>query len=389
MKVAINGLLLGKTDSGVHRCIRGLARGLDELEATDEFVLFTGHGYDPKGWEPQRVGIHRAKVPSQIRSARIAYDQALFPLAARLKGADLLHGPGYIVPCFTRMPTVVTVYDIIALKHPDLCKRTNAAYYKWALPRSVQRALKVIVPSGAVKNDLCRLLKVPAAKIAVVPPGVDEVFGIAREDAKAKARETYQLPRKFVLFVGNIEPKKNLEGLIKSFFAAKLDQELPHKLVVAGQKGWKCQEVMRLVKELDFEEHIIFPGYVPLEDLPAVYSLADCFAFPSLVEGFGIPPLEAMACGAPVVTSEDPALVETTGDAALRVPATDIEALRKALTSVLTDRPVRRRLREAGLKRAAEFTWRRNAEMTLDVYREALGAAGGQGDREPGEQRAE
>jgi len=372
MKVAINGMLLGRSESGVHRCIRGLARGLDALSVPDEFVLFTGHPYDPMGWQPERLTVRRSKVPSQIRSARIIYDQICFPLLARLKGMDLIHGPGYIIPYYGRTPAVVTVYDIIALRYPELCKRSNVKHYELLLPRSIGKARKVIVLSDAVKRDLVSVLRAPEEKIEVVPPGIDECFQPATEDEKAEVRERYGLPEKFVLFVGNIEPKKNLEALIKIFFAAKLDKKLPHKLVIAGQRGWKCERVFSLVKSLEFEEHVLLPGYVPLDDLPALYSLADCFAFPSLVEGFGIPPLEAMACGTPVVTSDDPALLEATGDAALHAPGQDKKGLREALEEVIVNRSTRRQLREAGLKHAQQFAWRRTAEMTLEVYRQAL-----------------
>jgi glycosyltransferase involved in cell wall biosynthesis len=379
MRVAINGMLLGNRDSGVHRCIRGLARGLDLLDVPDEFFLFTGYRYDPQGWRPERVKVRRSNVPSHLRPARIFYDQVCFPLIARLRRMDLIHGPAYIIPSYGPTPAVVTVHDLIALRYPELCKRSNVKHYELLVPRSVGRARKVIVLSNAVKRDLVSLLRTPEEKIAVVPPGIDECFRPAPEDMKAAVRATYGLPERFVLFVGNIEPKKNLETLIRVFFAARLNKNLDHKLVIVGQKGWKYEGVFSLVKSLDFQEQVVFTDYVPLEDLPAVYSLAGCFVFPSIVEGFGLPPLEAMACGTPVVTSDDPALLEATGDAALHAPGQDKNALREAIERVLLVQSVQRRLREAGLARAAQFTWKRSAELTLEVYRDALksGAAAG------------
>ncbi len=294
-------------------------------------------------------------------------------MVAGLKGADLIHGPGYIIPGFTRRPAVVTVYDIIALKHPDLCKRSNVLHFKWNLPRSIQRAAAIIVLSNAVKEDLVKLMKVAPDKIEVIPPGIDECFNVPNEDTKRQVRERYKLPDRFVLFVGNIEPKKNLEMLIRTFFAVKMDKKLDHKLVIVGQKAWKYQQVFSLIESLNIEEQIIFTDYVPLADLPAVYALSECFAFPSLVEGFGIPPLEAMSCGTPVFTSEDPAVLEATGDAALHAPATDAKAMRENLQKLLLNRGERRRLREAGLSHAAGFTWKRCAEQTVEVYRKIVG----------------
>ncbi len=373
MKVIIDGLLLTDKDSGVHRCIRGLLRGLDQLDTGDDFEFITGYGYDDQGWSPERLKHHRAKIPCRLRSARIFYDQVCLPMVAGLKGADLIHGPGYISPGFTRRPSVVTVYDIIALKHPDLCKRSNVLHFKWNLPRSIQRAAAIIVLSNAVKEDLVKLMKVAPDKIEVIPPGIDECFNVPNEDTKRQVRERYKLPDRFVLFVGNIEPKKNLEMLIRTFFAVKMDKKLDHKLVIVGQKAWKYQQVFSLIESLNIEEQIIFTDYVPLADLPAVYALSECFAFPSLVEGFGIPPLEAMSCGTPVFTSEDPAVLEATGDAALHAPATDAKAMRENLQKLLLNRGERRRLREAGLSHAAGFTWKRCAEQTVEVYRKIVG----------------
>ena len=199
-------------------------------------------------------------------------------MVAGLKGADLIHGPGYIIPGFTRRPAVVTVYDIIALKHPDLCKRSNVLHFKWNLPRSIQRAAAIIVLSNAVKEDLVKLMKVAPDKIEVIPPGIDECFNVPNEDTKRQVRERYKLPDRFVLFVGNIEPKKNLEMLIRTFFAVKMDKKLDHKLVIVGQKAWKYQQVFSLIESLNIEEQIIFTDYVPLADLPAVYALSECFA---------------------------------------------------------------------------------------------------------------
>jgi glycosyltransferase involved in cell wall biosynthesis len=374
MKVIIDGLLLTDKDSGVHRCIRGLIRGLDQLSTDDEFEFITGYGYDDQGWKPERLKRHRAKIPCRIRSARIFYDQFCLPMVAGLKGADLIHGPGYIIPGFSSKPAIVTVYDIIALKHPELCKRSNVMHFKWNLPRSIQKAAAIIVLSNAVKQDLVKLMKVPPAKIEVIPPGIDECFVVPDEETKKQVRERYKLPGKFVLFVGNIEPKKNLEMLIKTFFAVKMDKALDHKLVIVGQKGWKYREVFTLIDSLDLEEHIVFTDYVPLADLPAVYALAECFAFPSLVEGFGIPPLEAMACGTPVFTSEDPAVLEATGDAALHAPANDANSMRENLQKLLLNNAERRRLREAGLNHAAKFTWKKCAERTAEVYRKVVEA---------------
>lgn len=388
MKVAINGLLLRGQESGVHRCIRGLLQGLEELGSAEQFLLFVGRGCAVKNWAKEPMQVHRPWLPTRFRAMRIAYDQCLFSLAARVRGADILHGPGYTLPWFTRMPSVVTVYDLIALKHPELCKDSNAFHYRRVLPRSILVARRVIVPTEAVKADLVSLLKTPVEKIVVIPPGVDDRFKAAGEQQKQRVRALYNLPEKFILFVGNIEPKKNLDTLVKVFFALKLDRKLDLELVVAGKKGWKYEKVMDTIQDLDFKSHVRFLGFVPDEDLPVLYSLAECFAFPSLVEGFGLPPLEAMACGTPVVTSDAPAVLEATGEAALHAPANNAKSWREMLEQAILDRSLRRQLRQLGLQQASKFTWRKNAEKTLQVYRAVFSEARGLPLPEPEEQRA-
>ena len=369
MRVAINALLLSGRHSGVERAILQLLRHIGE-GCDDEMVALVGRDFDAAPLDGRRVGIERLPVSNRSKLARIAYE--LGWLRRHLDEFDLFHAPAYVAPARLPVPLVVTLYDLVALRHPKLARRSNVAHYRLRLPGAARAAARILVPLECVARDVVEHLHIPRSRIRVVPLGVDEAFTPPSEAAKAAVRERLGLREPLVLFVGNVEPKKNLPTLIRAF--AELRRSgLSHELVIAGKRGWKCRDVYRLPAELGIEAPVRFLGYVADGDLPALYGAAELFAFPSLVEGFGLPPLEAMACGTPVVVSEADALVETAGDAALHVPATDVAALADAMRRLLTDAALRQQMIAAGLARAACFTWPRTAELTRAVYREALG----------------
>jgi len=371
MRIAINALLLSGRYSGVEKAIYALLRHIGQgAGAADEIVALVGRDFDPAALDGRGIAVQRLPVSNRPRLLRVFYEEHALP--RHLGGFDLLHAPAYVAPRRLPIPLVLTLYDLIALRHPELARRANVAHYRLRLPGSARAAARILVPTECVARHAVDHLDVPRDRIAVVPLGVDDDLRPPDEAATAQARRRYGLDEPFVLFVGNIEPKKNLPTLLRAV-AALRRQGLPHGLVLAGKRGWKCRDVYRLPCELGIERAVRFLGYVPEAHLPGLYGAADLFAFPSLVEGFGLPPLEAMACGTPVVTSDAEALLETTGEAALHAPARDAEALADAMGRALTDAALRERLRAAGLARAAEFSWPRTAEATRAAYREALG----------------
>ena len=369
MRVAINALLLSGHYSGVERAILELLRHIGE-GADDEMVALVASDFDAGELEGCRIAIERLPVSNRSRLARIAYEQGL--LRRHLDGFDLFHAPGYVAPSRLPVPMVVTIYDLIALRHPKLARRSNVAHYRLRLPRAARAARLIIVPSDAVARDVSDHLRIPHSRLRVVPLGIDDRYQPPSGGAVAALEQRLGIDQPFILFVGNIEPKKNLATLLRAF-ATLRRQGRPHQLVLAGKYGWKSRKLYRLPAELGIHDAVRFLGYVPEGDLPALYGASDLFAFPSLVEGFGLPPLEAMACGVPVVASDAAALVETAGDAALRVPARDVAALADAMGRVLDEPALREKLVEEGRRRAARFTWARTAELTRAVYREAVG----------------
>jgi len=370
MRVAINALLLSGQFSGVEKAIWELLRHIGE-GVGDEFVALVGSDFDERVLNGARVGIERLPVSNRSRLARIVYEERF--LGRRLAGFDLFHAPGYVAPRRLPCPLVLTIYDLVALTHPELAKRSNVLHYRWRLPRSARAAARIIVPLECVARQVVERLGVERERVRVVPLGVDARLRPPSLDARARVRARHHLARPYILFVGNIEPKKSLPTLLRAFASLKRDGQ-PHELVIAGKRGWKCREVLALPTELGIEADVRFLGYVDEADLAGLYGGAEMFAFPSLVEGFGLPPLEAMACGTPVVTSDAEALLETTGDAAEHVPALDADALAEAMRRVLGDAALRDRLRAAGLAHAAQFTWPRAVEATRAVYHDAATA---------------
>lgn len=370
MRVAINALLLSGRFSGVEKAIYALLRHIGE-GSDDELVALVGSDFDERVLDGARIGIERLPISNRSRLARILYEERF--LGRRLGGFDLFHAPGYVAPSRLPCPLVLSIYDLVALTHPELAKRSNALHYRWRLPRSAKAAARVIVPLECVARQVVERLGVERERIRVVPLGVDARLRPPSLDARAKVRATHRLARPYILFVGNVEPKKNLPTLLRAFAALKREG-LPHELVIAGKRGWKCRDVFALPAELRIEADVRFLGYVAEDDLAGLYGGAELFAFPSLVEGFGLPPLEAMACGTPVVASDAEALIESTGDAAEHVPALDAEALAGAMRRILADAALRERLRAAGLARAAQFTWQRTAAATRAVYHDAVTA---------------
>ncbi|MDK1020947.1 MAG: glycosyltransferase family 1 protein [Candidatus Hydrogenedentes bacterium] len=287
---------------------------------------------------------------------------------------DLLHYPA----SFTRFlgsglsrasKVILTVHDLSFLREPGWFRWDRSVYYRAMIRRSVRHATRILADSEATSRDLQDYLDVDPSRIDVTPLGVDSRFRPASDNEVARARETYKLPKTFFLFVGTLEPRKNVPRLIQAFDS--IAGECEADLAIAGRDGWKFDSIYDAAAAAKHSGRIHFLGYVADDMLPAVLSAAEAFVWPSLWEGFGLPPLEAMACGAPVITSNTSSLPEVVGDAALTVPPEDADAIAHAMRSLLADPELRRSLRDRGMRRAGEFTWRRTAEQTYAAYRKA------------------
>ncbi len=309
------------------------------------------------------------QAPLSERALTILWHRLGLPVAVEwfTGPLDIFHSTDFVLPPVRQARTILTVHDLTFMRLPHCAEAGLRAYLSRVVPRSIERADLVLADSQSTKNDLIELLGVPPDKIEVVYAGVESRFRpMEGEVALQRVKRRYGLDFPFILSLGTLEPRKNFTGLIEAYALLK-DKGL--KLVIAGGKGWLYEEIFARVEELGLKDKVIFPGFVADEDLPALYNLARLFVFPSLYEGFGLPPLEAMACGTPVVTSDRPSLPEVVGEAGLMVEATDSQALAKAIERALTDEDLRQEMKEKGLKQAARFTWDAAAEKLLEVYR--------------------
>ncbi|MBE7465543.1 MAG: glycosyltransferase family 4 protein [Planctomycetes bacterium] len=383
MHIAIDGLHLFGAYSGVQHA---LARTLDAYQRRfpdDRVSLFVPRDFDGpprlEADETSNLDIRRTWFRGRWRGVRTLWRNFRLQPACYRQRCGLLHGATYALPALLSIPAVVTVHDLIALTHPQYCTPGSAKVQKHQLPRSIKVARRVLVPTETVKGQVVERFKTPPERVDVVPWGVGPEFAPIEDRTRLEeARKQWRLPERFVLFVGTLEPKKNVEGLIRAFFAAKMHRKLPHALVLAGRLGWGMDNLDRLIRELNARDYIYLTGYVPDAALPLVYNLAECVVMPSHAEGFGMPVLEAMASGTPVLIGADPALREVAQGAARTFevgPHNPLQGLREALEEWLEEKEgsiSRAPWRAKGLARVREMTWTRTAELTRASYERAL-----------------
>lgn len=289
---------------------------------------------------------------------------------ALVPGADLFHGCDHLLPQLRRVASVFTLYDLTYLL-TDTHTTLNRAFLTLMMPRFLAAARGVIVISESTRRDMLRHYRVDERKVRVIYSGVAPRFQPASAEETAQVRRKYSLPDAFILAVGTIEPRKNLHRLLEAY-RGLLDRGSPAGLVIAGRKGWRSEEFYERLRALQLADRVRLLGPFPDAELPALYTAADVLAFPSLYEGLGLPVLEAMACGTPVVASNTSAIPEAAGDAGILVAPDDVQGWTEALARVLATPSLAAELSERGLKQAARFTWAQAAEATLDLYRSVL-----------------
>jgi glycosyltransferase involved in cell wall biosynthesis len=381
VRVAIDGLHLFGTYGGVQRALVELLAALHRVFPQDETVLYVPRDFrrESLGFDSDRLSLHRTWFPGRWRAVRALWRNFRLQAWAYRDRCELLHGATYALPSLLSLPSVLTLHDVIALSHPQFCTPGSAKVQGKIIQRSAAAARRILVPTAAARDEVLRFLKVDAGRVEVVPWGVGRQFRVEEDLGRLReARKQWRLPEQFVLYVGTLEPKKNLEGLLRGFVAAKLNRRLPHSLVFAGRMGWRMQNLAKDIREHDARDYVFLTGYVPDQALHLLYNLADLCVLNSHVEGVGLPVLEAMACGCPVVISSVPALREVAGDAAYRLednPQKPYQPLREAFESLLDDaggEKLRRELRKKGLARTPLFTWEKTAQLTRAAYQRAL-----------------
>jgi len=358
--------------AGIGRYTRGLVTALAGLGGGHRFVLVVA-GQDGEGEVPSDLGENLlvCRLPLSQRFWTVLWHRLRVPLPLDLfTGAvDVFHSPDYVLPPLRRGKRLVTIHDLSFLRYPEGAEPSLRRYLSTAVPRSVAEADLVLADSESTRQDVGELLGVRLSKVEVLYPGVGEAFRPVEDSAAlTHVQELYGLSHPFLLTVGTLEPRKNIVAVLDAYAQLRRGKGFEHQLVIAGGLGWRYGGIFSRVEELSLEDSVSFLDYVPDEHLPALYSLADVLVFPSLYEGFGLPPLEAMACGTPVVTSNSSSLPEVIGDAGLMVPAGDTSALAEAIRMVLEDSHVRQELVSKGLSRAARFSWRDSGERLIGIY---------------------
>jgi glycosyltransferase involved in cell wall biosynthesis len=311
--------------------------------------------------------VERSRWSTAAPHKRIAWEQFAAPIALQRQHVDLVHAMAFVSPLLDARPSVVTVYDLSFIAFPAAFKRFKRFYLRWMTQLSVLRARRVIAISDSTRRDIVRWLNVPAERVQTIYCGVDPVFRpLPRAEIEA-FRQKKGLPETFVFFLGTIEPRKNIVRLIDAFdhlmTSAPADMADVH-LILGGGKGWLSDPIIAHAHR----DRVHLVGYVPEEEKCLWYNAATCFCYPSLYEGFGLPPLEAMACGVPVITSDAASLPEVVGEAGRIVPVADTAALSEALRQVLASATLRAEMAEKGLARARRFSWARAARQTADTY---------------------
>ncbi len=373
--VGLNAHLLSLTQTyrgaGINGYIYHLLRHLPEVSA-DEGLTYTAFMFEPAFAPPAGLQVLRSRWDTRSPWRRIVWEQSR--LARLAQHLDLLHGLAFAAPLLAPCPTVVTVHDLSFMRFPDAFRTGNRVYLTLFTRLSTRRAARVIAVSESTRRDVIALCGVAPEKVVTVYNGVDAAFCPADPQAVASFRRAKGLPERFILFLGTLEPRKNLGVLLHAYagLRARLKHATP-KLVIAGGKGWFYERILAEVDVLGLADDVFFPGYVPAEELPWWYRAAELFVYPSRFEGFGLPVLEAMACGTPVITTTSSSLPEVAGDAAILVDPDDVAGLTDALERLLSAAELRASLRAAGLHRAARFSWSRTAAETACVYCDVLG----------------
>jgi glycosyltransferase involved in cell wall biosynthesis len=370
MRIAYDATSIPRLMAGAGVYTDNLLRALAHVDGENEYVVFARtDAFD--GLKRERPSLRVLRVGARSRATRLVWEQLVLPAQLRAQSIDVVHSPHHTSPLVGGSKRVVTFHDITFFILPERYPRRRRLYFQAVSWASAKAATMLICPSLAVRDDIVRILHTPPEKVRPIAEAAAPAFRVIDDPAPmAQVRHKYLLPERFILSVGSLEPGKNRTTLLNAF-AELRRRGVEHSLVVTGQRAWKYGADFHLAEELGLKGQVIFTGYVPPEEMPALYNAADLFAFPSLYEGFGLPVLEAMACGVPVATSNVSSLPEVAGDAALLIDPRDTTALCDAMERILKDTDLRATLRERGLERASAFSWEKAARETIAVYEEA------------------
>jgi glycosyltransferase involved in cell wall biosynthesis len=370
--IALNAHLLSGEASyrsaGIHGYLYNTLAHLPDAAPDMRFTILTGSGHPP---EHPALTVHRTQFPITHPITRILWEQIAAPFILRRLHPDLLHGMAFALPFAWRGPAVVTIFDLSFLRYPGRLSAFRQLYLGLSVRSAARRARRVIAISQNGRDEISALLDVPEDRIDVAYPGVSPDFYPRSPAEIATFRARAGLPDRYILHLGTLEPRKNLPVLIRAY--AQLPQRGAVKLVLAGGRGWRTEPLLALIEELGLEDDVILPGFIPGSSLPMWYNAAQLLAYPSVYEGFGMPLIEALACGVPVIASDTTSLPEAVGPGGVLLPPDDVPAWTDALSHLLDDPAQRAELSARGRQHARTFEWTQTARQTAESYRRALG----------------
>ena len=309
----------------------------------------------------------------ELRSPTLLWKHLRLPISLAFDKVDLVHSPSYTTPFMTSCKSVVTIHDVIFANHPEWCSKRQYLRFKHFVRIAAKQSDAIIVDSNTTRREVLDLTEVPEHKIHVIYLAVDRIYHQIKDEKNYEyLKDKYDFRDNYILFVGSIHPRRNIHRFLKAFSILKNEDKIPHKILLTGLVLDYKKEIGDLIESLDLIDSVKLLGFVPDEDLVGLYSFADLFIYPSLYEGFGLPVIEAMACGTPVITSNISSLPEVSGDAAILVDPYNILEMAEAMGNILSNSALREKLIEKGFERVKHFHWEKTAKETLNVYNKVL-----------------
>jgi glycosyltransferase involved in cell wall biosynthesis len=372
MNVGILSWMIDKKRTGVNNYLYNLIKNMIVNGKADEISLI----HYEKSDDPIYSKVNDIIIPEKPLKLTSALG---IPQAVKNADIDILHVPVHwynqITPfVFNRkIKKVLTVHDLTPILFPEMHTRETNLTWRSSFKFIKNKTNIMICVSESTKTDCVKLLNIPEKRLRVIPLSADEQYKPLKNKKQIhdELKQEYNIDFPFILFVGTLEKRKNVPTLIKSFYKLK-KSKVDHKLVVVGGKGWKYTKIFDLIEELNLKNEVIFTDYVSDEYLVKLYNAADLFVYPSLYEGFGLPPLEAMACGCPVITSNTSSLPEVVGDAGIMIDPNDINSLTESMLKILTNNQLREEMSKKSLERAKMFSWKKTAKETWNVYEDVV-----------------
>ena len=375
MRIGINALfMIPGVVGGSETILRNLISQLVAIDPHNEYILFTNR--ENSGSfnldQPNFLEV-RCPIPARFRPARTLWEQFILPIQCQRRRIDLLHSPGYICPVALPCPSVVSILDMNYFFFPQDWSKLALWTLRILVPLSARRSCEIIALSQSSKRHIMKALKISEDKINVTYMGVDKIFHPRHNYHQIlELKKRMGIKGNFILSVANSHPHKNLRRLVQAYYILRRDEGITHQLVLAGNPGRDHLELLKMVKKLGVAQKVVFTEYVPHHQMPLIYQAADLFVFPSLYEGFGLPILESMACGTPVVSSNAASLPEIVGTAGVLVDPHDVNEMAGAMYRVLSDKSLAQDLIKKGLKQSKRFSWVQTAKETLAIYKKAM-----------------